>query len=154
MAAATYPRMTEAEATAWVMLECQATTEPCLTTEEVQHLVNRARRADADGNPPSDAAWDPSWDLNWAAWRGWRMKASKAVLMVDVTGDGTTVSKSQVYSHCMAQANDYARGVTQVVNTQPDLGDDAITSPESNATTSIGPGSLEQPGTIPGVTYP
>lgn len=147
--------VTEAQATAWVAMECQVTSEPCLTAEEVQHLVHSARRADADGRPPADPAWVPTYDLNWAAWRAWRLKAARAVLYVDVSGEGTNVSKSQVHAHALAMAAEFARGVTQAGILTPDLGAWALEGPESNATEDIGgPGSLDQPGVIPGVTYP
>lgn len=147
--------VTEAEATAWVAMECQVTSEPCLTAEEVQHLVHAARRADADGRPPADSAWVPTYDLNWAAWRGWRLKAARALLYVDVSGEGSNVSKSQVHAHALAMAAEFARGVATGASLTPDLGEWAVKFPESNATTDTGgPGSLDEPGVIPGVTYP
>jgi hypothetical protein len=83
------------------------------------------------------------------------MKASKAVLFVDVQGDGTSVDKSAVYDHCMKQSEAFARGVYQDSRLQTDLGSAAITGPESNATVDLGgPGDIRKPGTIPGVTYP
>lgn len=145
--------MTEAEAQAWVTLECQATTEPCLTAEEVAHLTRQSRRADATGHAPTDPAWVPTWDLNWAAWRGWRMKAGKAVLMVDVAQEGgASVSKSAVHDHCLAMANDFARGVHQSSTYAPDLGEFAL-APETNGPDAPVSG-LGEPGTVPGVSYP
>jgi len=132
-------QVTEAEATAWVATECQATSQPCLDAEEVAHLVRIARRPDVDDNDPSDAAWTPTYDLNYAAWKGWRMKAGKAVLMVDVsTGQGgLSVSKSQVREACLAMAAEYARGVIQGTTTRPDAQGGA-------------PFGLGTPGTTPG----
>jgi hypothetical protein len=115
-------QVTEAEATAWVATECQATTQPCLDAEEIAHLVRGARRPDADGLKPSDAAWVPTYDLAWAAWKGWTMKAGKAVLFTDVSAPGgLSVSKSQVRAACMDQANLYARGVLQASPIRPDV---------------------------------
>lgn len=132
-------QVTEAEATAWVATECQATTEPCLDAVEVAHLVRGARRPDSTGLVPSDAAWTPTYDLAWAAWKGWTLKAGKAVLMVDVsTGQGgMSVSKSQVRQACQDMANQYARGVLQA-------------APISTGASSGGLYTLAVPGTTPG----
>jgi hypothetical protein len=133
-------QVTEAEATAWVATETQATSEPCLDAVEIAHLVRGARRTDADGRKPSDAAWTPTYDLAWAAWKGWTLKAGKAVLMVDVsTGQGgMSVSKSQVRQACVDQANQYARGVLQ-------------SAPISTGASSTGTYTLDVPGTTPGM---
>ena len=123
------PRVTEAEATAWLAVACQVSSQPCLDAEEIAHLVRGARRRDSDGRKPSDDNWKATYDLNWAAWKGWLLKASKAVLMVDVGGGGgLSVSKSQVRQACLETAREYARGVQQASDIAPDL-DDALGSP-------------------------
>lgn len=134
-------QVTEAEATAWVATECQATTEPCLDAVEVAHLVRGARRPDSTGLLPSDAAWTPTYDLAWAAWKGWTMKAGKAVLMVDVSAGqgGLSVSKSQVRQACLDMAREYARGVQQYV-------------PVSTGASGPDAYTLGTPGTTPGTT--
>lgn len=130
-------QVSEAEATAWVAITCQASSEPCLDAVEVAHLVRGARRPDSGGLKPSDAAWVATYDLNWAAWKGWTLKAGKATLMVDVTAPGgMSVSKSQVRAACMDQANQYARGVIQSTSIAPD--------------TSGSTWGLNTPGTTPG----
>jgi len=145
--------MTTAEAVAWVSLEAQVTSQPCLDAAEVEHLVRRARRADAERRSPSDAAWVPTFDLAWAVWQAWKAKAGKAVTMVDVMADGAQVAKSQVVKHCLAMAAEAARSVggASVLVTDhramtstddlADAADDAVAG-------------LNIPGSIPGVTYP
>lgn len=131
MADSPYPRMTEAEAAAWVAVACQATSEPCLSAEELQHLTRNARRADEAGRAPGSTSWVPTWDLAWAAWQGWTMKAAKAALMVDVSADGSSVSKSQVREACLVMAQQFARGVQQAVH--------VTTQAATTATGAIGP---------------
>lgn len=134
-----FPRMSEADATAWVTVECQAGSEPCLDTTDVAHLLAGAKRADLDDRKPSDPKWVPTYDLAWAAWKGWTLKAGKAALMVDVsTPGGLSVSKSQVRAACLEMANQYARGVLQSVA--------VVTEGSREATGILGIGS-------PGTTY-
>ena len=133
-------QVSEAEATAWVAVTCQVASEPCLDAVEVAHLVRGARRPDSGGLKPSDAAWTPTYDLPWAAWKGWTLKAGKAALMVDVSSGsgGISVSKSQVRAACMEQANQYARGVLQSAPITPDVD------------SSVDTWGLRTPGTTPG----
>jgi hypothetical protein len=130
-------QVSEADATAHVAITCQATSEPCLDAAELAWLVRGARRPDEDGRFPSDAAWEPTYDLAWASWKGWSLKAGKATLMVDVNSGGQSVSKSQVHAACMAQANLYARGVLQ-------------SAPITTGATGGATFTLGTPGTTPG----
>lgn len=47
------------------------------------------------------------WDLVAAARAAWLLKASKAVTCTDFQQDGVSFSASQVYDHCISQANQY-----------------------------------------------
>lgn len=126
-----FPRATEAAATAALAIQVQAGSQPCLDAAEVAHLVRAARRPDRDGRSPADPAWVPTWDLAWATWKGWLLKASKAALMVDVsTPGGLSVSKSQVREACLAMAKEAARSVLQAVQvtTEASLAGDGLVS--------------------------
>ena len=54
--------------------------------------------------------WAPTFDLDAAAARGWRMKAGKAAGRFDFSEDGQQFSRSQVISHCTAMAATFETG--------------------------------------------
>jgi len=86
--------------------------EPTLTVAQVETIVDRCARVDAAGNTPDDADWTPTHDLNAATALAWERKAALiAASKFDVTVDGQTLSRSQVYEHCMAEAKRYRNRV-------------------------------------------
>jgi hypothetical protein len=85
--------------------------EPTLTSEELDTLVELAQRADADGRAPWDADWSGTYDLNAAAAEGWRWKAARAASKFDVTTDGQTVIRSQIIDHCQEMAEMYRKKI-------------------------------------------
>lgn len=89
----------------------QADQEPVLLDADIQALVSYARRADAFGLPPSDAAWTPTYDLNAAAAEGWRWKAGSAAGQYDWTSTLQQFKPSQIAAACLAQAKVYAAKV-------------------------------------------
>jgi hypothetical protein len=103
--------------TARIRLEAMTAweSEPTLDTDELDALVEMARRADSDGFAPSDEDWTPTYDLASAAAEGWRWKAAKAASKFDVSTDGQSVSRSQVKRHCDEMAMTYQRKVVQQV---------------------------------------
>lgn len=86
----------------------EATSEPVLTEDDLDDLVDAAARADADGRYRDDASWEPTWDLNAAAAEGWARKASKAANSFNFAEDGQRFDRSQIYAHCAAQQKVYA----------------------------------------------
>lgn len=101
--------MTEAEARAQIEMLVEASVDPFLDPAEIDHLIARARRADADSNPPTSVDWAPTWDINAAAAEGWRMKAAKAAGRFDFTTDGQTFQRSQLVAHCTQQNRIFLR---------------------------------------------
>lgn len=70
--------------------------------------------------------WYPTFDLNIAAAEGWRRKAGKAVLKYDFSqAEGQRHQRSQIYDHCMTQAQVYANRIAGTIDA-------------SEATTGIG----------------
>ena len=86
----------------------EATSEPVLTDDDLNDLVDAAARADADGRYRDNPAWEPTWDLNAAAAEGWARKASKAANAFNFAEDGQRFDRSQIYAHCAAQQKVYA----------------------------------------------
>lgn len=88
-----------------------ATASPALDEADLDTLLAIAARVDRDGNEADSAAWEPTYDLNAAAAEGWRWKAAAASSCVDVSTDGTSLRRAQVYEHCLAMAAHYAARV-------------------------------------------
>lgn len=54
--------------------------------------------------------WAPTYDLDAAAARGWRMKAGKAAGRFDFAEDGQQFTRSQIVAHCHAMAEAFETG--------------------------------------------
>ena len=131
-----------------------ATQDPVLTDGEVEMLLDLARRPDIEDRSPDAVGWVPTWALGAAAAEGWRWKAGKASPRVDMQGDDSRLSRSQMFSHCMQMAARYDRQAWAAVPiVAPDRGDglarDLGWGPVINAGTSIGDRRLA-PFALPG----
>ena len=89
-----------------------ASTAPELTDDDLAALLADAAREDARGNGPTVDGWEPTYDFNWAAAEGWRMKAGAAAALYAVTADGAGFQRNQVFEHCERMAAHYAARVT------------------------------------------
>lgn len=105
--------MTEAEARARLIILTEANSEPTLSAEEIDYLLERSKVADRYGFPPSDPNWTPTWILARGAAEGWMLKASKLVGAYDIRVDGAQMDRSQMAEHCMKMAEHYRRQWTQ-----------------------------------------
>lgn len=101
--------MTEAEAQAKLETMVFADQDPALDNDQILDLLTYARRPDAADNDYTDADWDPTWDLDAAAAEGWRRKAGIAAARFNFAEDGQNFQRAQIYSHCLSQAEQYAR---------------------------------------------
>lgn len=112
------------EATARELLEDMVSPNsvPILTTDEVDRLLNFAKRADTDGNLPSDAAWEPTWNLHAAAARGWVIKAGKVAGLFPFSTDGQSYQRDQMHRMCREMAAEYRRGAIYSIKVQSGLG--------------------------------
>lgn len=54
------------------------------------------------------ADYDSLWDIGLAAFNGWMMKASRAVCAIDIQTGKMSMTQSQIYDHCLSQAQRYA----------------------------------------------
>lgn len=55
------------------------------------------------------AEWQPSWNLDYAACLGWRVKAGKVAHRFDFAADGQKFDRSQLHAMCLEQATVYGR---------------------------------------------
>lgn len=173
--------MNETTARARLEMMCPQAADPSLTNGEVDLLVQSAKRADGEGNSPTNviagaatwtastayqaddiiyvsathrfwrclyagtsaatepvwpdltlripsstvgttrvydasvtwvdngAEWQPSWNLDYAAYLGWNAKAGKVAPRFDFVTDMQTFNRSQMYAHCIGQADRYRR---------------------------------------------
>lgn len=101
--------MTEAEAKTKLKLLILDTEEPVLSDAQVVDCLTYARRPDSNDFDHSDAAWEPTWDLDAAAAEGWRRKAGIAASQFSFGEDGQRFERAQVYANCLSQAEQFAR---------------------------------------------
>jgi hypothetical protein len=96
--------------------------EPTLTGTQVEAIVDRAARMDADGNAPGTDDWTATYDLNAATAMAWERKAAlTATAKFDLTVDGQTLRRKQVYDHCVAEAKRYRNRVAGTLRrTEPE----------------------------------
>lgn len=98
-----------AEARAELATLIEADAHPTLSIEELDRLLGNARVLDEDGNAPDDDDWVPTWNLAFAAYRGWQRKLAKCGDMVDISTDGHSQRLSQVRDHCKDMIEQYRR---------------------------------------------
>jgi hypothetical protein len=92
-----------------------ADTEPTLDAAALDDLLLLARIPDAAGLAATDAAWDPTYDLNLAAAEGWRWKAAKAASSYAFTMDGDSPERSFLMIRCEHMADQYSKKVVTSV---------------------------------------
>lgn len=74
---------------------------------------NRAGHTFYDGTVTWEdfgTTWAPTYDLDAAAARGWRMKAGKAAGRFDFAEDGQQFTRSQIMAHCIGMADTFDNG--------------------------------------------
>jgi|GEM_PF-1550192 len=112
--------MTQEEAITYISFYLDPASEPALSSADLTALVNACKRADDDGNAPSDDAWAPTYSLNAAIAQGWRIKASRLAMAYDMADDGISRRRSQMIEHCLKMAAEFDKqsiGVVQVQGT-------------------------------------
>lgn len=86
-----------------------ASEEPILDDDDIDMLLTLSHRPDAKGNLPDANNWTLTYDLNFGAAEGWRIKAGRAAHKFNFSEDGQTFQRAQIYAHCVAQADRYGR---------------------------------------------
>ena len=100
--------MTEAEARARLVLFADANAEPVLASEELDILLQTAKRVDVNGLRPVDNGWVPTYNVNYAVSQAWLLKAGRLAHLYLFMSGGKMLSRQQFYDHCIAQAKRYA----------------------------------------------
>jgi hypothetical protein len=95
---------------------------PILTDNEVDRLLNYAKRADVNGYLPSETEWEPTWNLAAAAARGWIIKAGKVAGLFPFSTDGQSYQRDQMHRMCIETANEWRRGAIHSIRAQTGLG--------------------------------
>lgn len=93
-----------------------AEAEPALAEADLDELLAVSQRPDAEGRPPADLNWTPTYDYNAAAAEGWRWKAAKASEMIAADLDGAKLSAGQLFEHCERMIGVYAKRVKATVS--------------------------------------
>jgi hypothetical protein len=101
--------VTEADAQTKLALMVLADEDPELSTQQVEDLVERSRRPDAEGRVHGDGDWEETFDLDAAAAEGWTRKAGLAASRFNFAEDGQSFDRAQVYANCIRQAEIYSR---------------------------------------------
>jgi hypothetical protein len=103
---------TEAQIRELIVRFTQADRQPILTDTEIDNLVARSKRQDSSRRPPTDAAWEPTWNINAAVAVGWELKAALVVTDFDVRSADQDLKRSQMHEMCLRQADRWKRRVT------------------------------------------
>lgn len=91
-----------------------------LTTDELDLCLADAAVVDADGAQVDDPGWAGAWDWNYAAGRGWDLKAGKVAADFTFSADDASYSKDTVMQKCLQMAQTY---YGRTLRTQPLGGD-------------------------------
>ena len=113
--------MTEAEVQGRIQIFGAADTEPVLNPSDIEVIISMSKRVDQYGVQPGDAAWEETYDWNYAVAQGWLIKAGRlADRYLFMTG-GKMLSRHQFYDHCMEQHKKYlSRAMLAAMRLAPD----------------------------------
>lgn len=99
--------MTEARARARLERMVSAGCEPLLDENDLDDLMEVAKRPDRWGVTPDLDVWTPTWELNAAAAEGWRTKMGKAANDTSFSMDGATYNRAEIIAHCERMVEQY-----------------------------------------------
>jgi hypothetical protein len=100
--------MTEAEVRGRIVSFGQCEVDPTLSAGEIDMLVDMAKRVDVYHIWPSDASWNPTWDVNFAIAQAWLLKAGRLSGAYLYMSGGKMLSRNQMYDHCLKQYRIFA----------------------------------------------
>ena len=88
-----------------------ATTDPVLTPSDIELLLKLNRTLDESGLAPTDADWEPTYDLDRAALMGWKWKMGRVSdLSTARTGD-LTLEDANIVNNIEKMIDQYRRAV-------------------------------------------
>lgn len=113
--------MTEAEVQGRIQIFGAADVEPVLNPSDIEVIISMCKRVDQYGVQPGDAAWEETYDWNYAVAQGWLIKAGRlADRYLFMTG-GKMLSRHQFYEHCMEMYKKYlSRSMLAAMRLAPD----------------------------------
>lgn len=82
--------------------------EPTLTEDELEELLEAAGLIDGDGFAPGEEDWTPTYDINKAAADAWLIKAARAASLVEVDPPESGIVTSKVFDNCRTMARIYS----------------------------------------------
>jgi hypothetical protein len=102
--------MTRSEAQGYIERSACAFTDPALTPEQLQDLVEMARKP---GEEDGSSAYSTKARCARAVARGWRLKAGNASDRFTFMVDGQQFTRSQVQANCQSQAEYWEKAAGQ-----------------------------------------
>ena len=82
--------------------------DPALTEDELEDLLEESALPDEDGKTPETEGWEPTYDMNRAASEAWLTKAARAAALVEVDPPESGIVTSKVFDNCRAMARLYS----------------------------------------------
>jgi hypothetical protein len=124
---------TEAQIREQIVRFTQADRQPTLSDADIDELVAMSKRQDSSKRPPTDAAWEPTWNINAAVSLGWELKAGLVATDFDVRSADQDLKRSQMHEMCLRQADRWKRRVTESPTIEGSLKRDLPAGVFSNA---------------------
>ena len=90
-------------------------TEPALTEDEVEELLDAAALEDKAGLAPLHEEWTPTYDLNAAAAAGWLLKAGRASSTTETEPESFYVT-SKIFDNCCRMARIYRAKISSTLS--------------------------------------
>lgn len=97
--------------------------EPALSSDDLDALLDRFKITDSNGVPPSEEDWVPTYNLRAAAAEGWRWKAAKASELQSTDLDGDRMSANQIFDHCQRMIKTYSASMSVAIPTTTSTSD-------------------------------
>lgn len=102
--------MTEADFRESVVAACDGASWPAVSTAQVDLLVRRFKRADADGNSIDSDDYVESYEFDLAVAEAFKFRAGNCAALPDSRENEQSISASQIRAGLMAQAKEWSAG--------------------------------------------
>lgn len=92
----------------FIMLS-QARTEPVLSENEIDYLIQSSKRQDKNAKNIAEAGWTPTWVIEPAIAEAYKMKAAKVATSFDVGSGRQLMKRKQMYDMLIAMSHEWLR---------------------------------------------
>ena len=99
--------MTEAELRNRIFVFSDGSSEPKITSEDLDMLVMGSKTMDKYGVWPTEDSWTATYDVNWAIGTAWELKAARTANRYLFMSGGKMFSRNQYYDHCVKMSRYY-----------------------------------------------